>query len=209
MKLQISYDFTNLPEALEIAKKTAQFADILEVGTQLLLAQGIKAVVEFEKVFPQKEILADAKIVDRVDEIIPLLAKAGAKHITILSGTSNRIIQHASNIAHKLSVQIVLDLLDTNTIGQSAHDAKTLEIDTILFHSPHDIEPTVEHLEDWEIVRENTDLPIFISGQVNKENVSAILKLKAQGIIVGEAITQAADPAKEAEFFKNLISKKE
>ena len=209
MKLQISYDFTNLPEALEIAKKTAEFADILEVGTQLIYAKGIEAIHEFKKQFPNKDILADAKVVDRVDEIIPLLAKAGAKYITVLSGTSNSIIQHASTLAHALKAKIMLDLLDITSLGQAAHDAQVLDVDTVLFHNPHDVVPTAENLEDWEAVRGNTDLPIFIGGRINKTNITTILERKPQGIIVGEAITKAKDPTKEAEDFKNLISKKE
>ena len=49
MQLQISYDFTNVSQALEIAKKTAEFADILEIGTPLLLSEGKKIIEELRE----------------------------------------------------------------------------------------------------------------------------------------------------------------
>ena len=207
MKLQISYDFTNLSQAIEIAKKTTEFADIIEIGTPLLISEGVNAIVEFKKNFPSKPILADVKLVDRVNEIIPLLAKSGTTYITMLYGTSNKVIQKASSAAHVNDLKIVLDLIDPETMGQAAHDAKILKIDYVLFHYPHDFEQVFSHLDQWEVVRGNTDLPVFVSGKIKKEHLIEIMKLKPQGIVIGEEITRADDPAKEAEFFKTEISK--
>ena len=99
MKLQISYDLTNLDDALKIAEKTAEFADILEVGTLLILTEGAKAVSAFKKKFPDKTIFADAKICDCADETIALFTNAGADVITVLAGTNNDIIYKAAQTA--------------------------------------------------------------------------------------------------------------
>jgi len=206
MQLQISYDFTNLSKALDVAEKTAQFADILEIGTPLLLVEGINAIESFKAAFPEKAILADAKIVDRVTETIPILAKAGATYITVLYGTSNKVIQKAVSIAHEHRAKIVLDLIDAETMGQAARDAETLNVDHILFHYPHEMDELYSHLDQWESVRGNTSLPIFVSGRISKERLAEITKLKPQGIVVGEAITMAVNPKKAAEEFKNSIS---
>ena len=55
MKLQISFELTNLSDALDLAKKTHQYADIIEVGTLLIYKEGVKAVEAFRKEFPDKE----------------------------------------------------------------------------------------------------------------------------------------------------------
>jgi 3-hexulose-6-phosphate synthase len=205
MQMQISYDFTNLSQALEIAKKTASFADIIEVGTPLLLAEGVSAIKEMKALFPDKPILADAKIVDRVSETIPLFCDAESKYITILYGTSNQVIQKAAQVAHSLDSKIVLDLIDPDTMGQGALDAKSLEVDHILFHYPHEVGGTFEYLDQWEIVRGNTDLPIFISGRIEKDHIQDIIKLRPQGIVVGHAITRAKDPEAKARSFRKII----
>lgn len=205
MKLQISYDFITLSQALEIAKKTASFADIIEISTPLLLAEGIKAIEAFKNEFPNTTLLADAKIVDRIEEIVPLLANAGATYITVLYGTSNKVIQRATTVAHSLKTRIALDILDPDTMGQAAHDAKMLHVDHILFHYPHDVADLYSPRDQWEIVRGNTELPIWIEGKIDRKKINDIIALKPQGVVIGEAITQADDPAKEAEYFKTLL----
>lgn len=205
MKLQISYDFINLSHALEIAKKTAPFADILEVGTPLIISEGIKAIESFSDEFPKKTIVADAKLVDRVSEVIPVLAKAGANIITVLYGTSNKVIQKAASVAHAHDAKILLDLIDAETMAQAARDAESLHVDEVLFHYPHEVSDLYTNLEQWETVDGNTELPIFVSGRITKEHIKKIIQLKPKGIIIGEAITRAKDPAKEAQYFKDLL----
>jgi len=205
MKLQISYNLTNLSQALEIAKKTATYADIIEIGTPLILAEGAKVIEIFKNTFPTKEILADVKLVDRITEVIPLLSKAGATYITVLYGTSNKVIQKASSIAHKYDTKIMLDLLDEETMAQAAREAESLNVDYILFHYPHEVSELFANIDQWEIVRGNTSLPIFVSGRISKEQIKKIKQLKPQGIIIGEAITNAKDPEAAAKYFSDVL----
>ena len=64
MKLQIALDFLELEDALRIAREVIDYIDIVEIGTPLILREGLKAVREAKKNFPQKIILADLKIAD-------------------------------------------------------------------------------------------------------------------------------------------------
>lgn len=205
MQIQISYDFTNLSKAIEIAKKTASFADIIEVGTPLLISEGADAVTEFRKNFPDKTIVADAKIVDRVSLTIPLLVEAGANYVTVLYGTSNAVIQKAASLAHENDAKIILDLIDPDTMGQGARDAELLGVDAILFHHPHETSDTFSHMESWDIVHGNTSLPIFISGRINKSCIKQIIERGPKGVVIGSAITRSEDPSAAAKFFNKII----
>lgn len=64
MKLQLAVDTSTIKEGLEILEQTAEYLDIIEVGTPLMLAEGCHAVREFRKHYPDKIILADCKIRD-------------------------------------------------------------------------------------------------------------------------------------------------
>ncbi len=204
MELQISFDIPNLEKALQIAKATEKFADILEVGTSLILNEGVKAVCEFKKSFPAKKIFADTKMVDRINTL-EMFFNCGADTATILCATSHHVIQKATTMAHQLNAKIALDLLGDYSMGQIAMDAKTLDVDILILHKPHDDGTVMNVLEEWEIIRGNTDLPIFLSGGISRKNIEQVLELKPQGIIIGTSITQAEDPAKEAEYFKSLM----
>jgi len=204
MKLQISFDFTDLEKALEIAKTIADYTDVLEVGTMLLYQHGIQAVEKFRESFPNKTIMVDAKIVDRGRESVTMLAKAGADWVTVMAGTHRNVIQSACAAGNSLKVNVMLDLLDADSPGQSALEAKNMGADALLFHEPYEEKESLEFLDRWDIVKGNTDLPVFVSGKIKRDTVEKVLKLKPDGIIVDRSITLAEDPAAEAQFFYDL-----
>ena len=202
MKLQISFDLIDLKKSLKIAQKVAEFADILEVGSILIYRYGIEAVKEFCKAFPNSTILADTKIVDHGREIVNLLEKNGPKWITIMAGANKKIIQSACSAAHDANKKSVLDLLTTDFIGQSAMEAKILGVDSILFHKVYTQDSALTFKDKWEMVKGNTSLPIFISAQIDENNIDNIIEFRPSGIVVGKAITVSDNPKKSAQFFK-------
>ncbi len=206
MKLQISFELTNLSDALDLAKKTHQYADIIEVGTLLIYKEGVKAVEAFRKEFPDKEILADIKICDRPKDAVKMFVEAGANIITVLAGTSTENIHNAVQTAHSLNAKIALDLMDSYSAGQSAIDAENLGVDLLIFIRTKD--PDASMIEDWSQLKANTKLPIFIAGHINKNNIKSVIDLNPSGIAIGKAIISSSDPVKEIDILKNSIKNK-
>lgn len=203
MKLQISFDITDLDQAITIAQQIAPFADIIEVGSLLILNHGTHAVKTFRNALPNSVILADTKIVDRGKDATTLFAKAGANWVTVMGGTNKNIIHAACTNAHALNAKVMLDLIDVESVGQIAMEAKNLGVDALLFHEPYE-EETLTFLDRWEMVHGNTDLPIFISNNIKRDNIHKIIAIKPDGIVIGKSITDATDPVAEAQFFKAL-----
>ena len=201
MKLQISFDLTDLDQAITIATHVAPYIAILEIGSLLLYKYGILAVEKFRKTFPDKTIFVDAKILDRAHESVNILSRAGADWITVMAGTSSQVIHAACTTAHELNCKIMLDLLDSPALGQTALEAKSLGADALLFHKPHDDADSLIFLDNWDIVRGNTQLPIFVSGKISRNVINKIIELNPDGIIIGKSIIDAEDPAKEAKFY--------
>ena len=204
MKLQISYNYTDLRAAIEAAEKTEKFANIMHLDTALLFSHGAEAVRVFRSKFPATPILVDVKMIDGVDKIVKLMSSAGATYTTVLYGAKTKVIQKATSAAHATGSKVVMDLIDLDTMGQAACDAEKLGIDYVIFYYPQEADEVYTKLDQWELVRGNTKLPIFVSGKIDREKIEDVLKFKPQGIIVGEAITHAEDPAAEAEYFKKL-----
>lgn len=203
MKLQISFDALTLEENLEVAKKVAQFADILEIGTLPILKQGTKAVEEFRTAFPKHILFADTKIVDRGRDVASLFAQAGADWVSVMGGTSKEVIHGVCAKAHDMGKKVMLDILDANSPGQAALESKTLGVDAIMFHQPFDKGESILFLEEWTMVRGNTNLPIFVSAKIGRETIDQIVSLKPDGIVIGRAITHNEDPTAEAQFFRD------
>lgn len=205
MKLQISFDLTDLKQALQIATHVAPHCDILEVGTLLIYHYGLDAIAKFKEQFHEKIILADTKIIDRGKQAAQLLAQANPDWITVMAGTSKNVIHATCTAAHEKGKKVMVDLLDAQSVGQSAMEAKNLGVDALLFHEPYDEAHSLTFLDTWDMVHGNTDLPIFISAKIDHENIDEVLRVKPAGVIIGNTITQAENPAQEAAFFYDLI----
>lgn len=207
MKLQISFDLIDLDKAITIGSEVAQYADIIEVGTILIYHYGITAIKKFKDAFPDKIILADTKIVDRGKEVAELFANAGADWVTVMAGTSPHVIHATTTAAHNENMKVMLDLIDSNSVGQSALEAKNLGADALLFHQPYSEKESLVFLDKWDLIKGNTQLPVFVSAKINRENVDKIVAIRPDVIIVGISITDAENSALEAHYFAELIDK--
>jgi 3-hexulose-6-phosphate synthase len=207
MKLQIAFDMTDLDKAISIAAAVASYASIIEIGSLLLLKHGVQSITAFRQAFPEKTLLADAKIVDRGKHVVNMLVQAGADWVTVMAGTSKDVIHSVSSTAHELNKSVMLDLIDACSLGQSALEAKSLGINALLFHQPYEHkEEPLAIADKWEMVRGNTKLPIFISGKITKESIEKIKQLNPDGLVLGRIITDAQDPVKEAQFFYDAFN---
>lgn len=206
MKLQISFDTTNLAQALDVAAQVADYTDILEVGTLLIYTHGSAAVEQFKQKFPRKLVMADGKIVDRGKDAVTMFASAGADWITVMAGTSKQVIHSACTTAANLNKKIMLDLVDSTSLAQSAMEAKNLGAHAILFHQPADEQDSLL-LDKWELVKGNASVPVFVSAKINRDSIEQIMALKPDGIVIGRSITAAENPLQEAQFYYEMCSK--
>ena len=63
--LQVALDFENLSRALPAAREAVEGgADWVEAGTPLIKSEGLDAVRELKKAFPDRRIVADMKLMD-------------------------------------------------------------------------------------------------------------------------------------------------
>ncbi|MCL4380311.1 orotidine 5'-phosphate decarboxylase [Candidatus Dependentiae bacterium] len=204
MKLQISFDLLELDKALAIANEISPYADIVEIGSLLIYKYGIHAITEFRRTLPTTPLLADVKTADRGRETVELMASAGADWITVMGATNKAVIHSACTMARKINKKIMLDLMDEESPGQRTMEAKALGSHAILFHRPHDAQASLEFLDQWDMIRGNTDLPIFVSAKFDQIIAAEVAKLQPDGIVVGPAITEDPDPVTQAKFYHEL-----
>lgn len=205
MKLQVSYNFTDLSQALSSAQKTAEFADIIEVGPLLIYKEGINAVKTFKSNFPRKQLFANAKISEKANDAVELFASAGANIISVLAGIPQGTIKKTVETARRFNIDVVIDVFDIQTAGQIALDAKSLGVNAILLHQPSAPFDLYDYTSHWHSIQANTDLPLFITGNIDRTNINQIKNLKPACIAIGSAITKAENQTTEVQFFKNIL----
>ena len=207
MKLQISFDSMLLEESIEKARQIVQYADIIEVGTLPILKHGSKAVQQFREAFPQSVIFADTKIVDRGRDVASLFVQAGADWVSVMAGTSKEVIQGVCAKAHDMGKKVMLDMLDTNSAGQKALEAKSLGIDAIMFHQLYNQNDSALFLEEWSMIQGNTNVPIFISSKTGLD-LEQITSLNPYALVIGNPITEATNLVGQAQFFYDICKNK-
>ena len=111
MKLQLALDSSNSQEARRILEKVSDLVDIVEVGTPLLMKEGVKIVTEIKAAYPQLEVLADLKIMDAGDIEASIGFEAGADIVTVLGVAHDVTIRRVVNQARTLSKKVMVDLL--------------------------------------------------------------------------------------------------
>ena len=205
MKIQIKYNHQDFEKTLNAARQTESIADIMAIGSLPLYQKGIAAVTIFKETFPNKPLYVDARITDKAEAAIKLFAQEGASYVSILAGAHFSIIQKAVETAKKYNIEVVLDFLNTDIFGQSAVESDTLGVNAMLLHRR--INGNQTDLEsDWQVIRGNSNLPIFIEGKIDEANIHQIVKLRPSVIVIGSAITNALDPARTAANLKALIN---
>ena len=111
MKLQVALDEVTLSEGINLIHQIENDVDIIEVGTPLVIREGMQAVRQFKQRFPTKEILADEKIVDGGAFEANLGFEAGADYVTVVSITDNLTIQSCIQAANARGKKTVVDLI--------------------------------------------------------------------------------------------------
>ncbi|MBV8660904.1 MAG: orotidine 5'-phosphate decarboxylase [Candidatus Dependentiae bacterium] len=209
MKLQIAFDVLDLDKCLEIAKNVENYADSFEIRSSLILKYGIHIIEKFKSTFPDKELFVETQIVSQAQDIVPMCIKSGADWVSAMGGTTQQVIHSASTLAHQKNKFIMLDLIDANSIGQAAMDAKRLGVDALLYHNIYDNQNEAAFaMEEWDDLRGNTNLPIYIRSNIDRNNINFIISLQPDTIVIGKTITHKLNPTEEAEFYFNIIHNK-
>lgn len=209
MKLQIAFDVLDLDKCLDIAKSVEIYADSFEIRSSLLLKYGIHVIEKFRSTFPNKELFVETQIVSHAQDIVPMCIKAGADWVSVMAGTTQEMIHGVSILASQKKKYVTLDLLDANSIGQAAMDAKRLGVDALLYHNIYDHQDEASFaMEEWDDLRGNSNLPIYITSNIDRDNINFIISLQPDVIVIGKTITSTANPQEEAEFYFNTVHSK-
>ncbi|SPU12087.1 3-hexulose-6-phosphate synthase [Bacillus licheniformis] len=95
MELQLALDLVNIPEAIKVVKEVEEYIDIVEIGTPVVINEGLRAVKEMKDAFPNLKVLADLKIMDAAGYEVMKASEAGADIITILGAAEDMSIKGA------------------------------------------------------------------------------------------------------------------
>ncbi|EXX85868.1 3-hexulose-6-phosphate synthase [Paenibacillus darwinianus] len=207
MKLQLALDLVNIPEAKEVVKEVQDYIDIVEIGTPVVINEGLRAVKEIKEAFPSLQVLADLKIMDAGAYEVMKASEAGADIITVLGATDDSTIKGAVEEAKKNGKQILVDMINVKDLEQRAKEVDALGVDYICVHTGYDLqaagESPFEQLNTIKRVVKNAKTAV--AGGIKLATLPQVIEAKPDLIIVGGGITGQDDKRAMAAEMKQLI----
>lgn len=146
MKPQLALDLVNIPQAKELVKEVEAYVDIVEIGTPVVINEGLRAVKEIKEAFPNLQVLADLKIMDAGGYEVMKASEAGADIITVLGVSDDSTILGAVQEARKQNKKIMVDMINVKNMEERAQEIDALGVDYICVHSGYDHQADREKL---------------------------------------------------------------
>ena len=191
--LQVALDFENLSRALPAAREAVEGgADWVEAGTPLIKSEGLDAVRQLKKAFPQHRVVADMKVMDTGAFEVEIAAKAGADLVTILGAADDDTIADGVRGGELYGAEVVVDLLGVADPLARAKRSAELGAAAVCWHVGIDMQ--MQAKTPFAVLAELTKaspIPVAVAGGLNSESVAGAVGAGAQILIVGGAITKS------------------
>ena len=206
--LQVALDFENLSRALTAAREAVEGgADWVEAGTPLIKSEGLDAVRQLKKAFPDRRIVADMKIMDTGAFEVEIAAKAGADVVTVLGAADDDTIAEAVRGGELYGAEVVVDLLGVSDPVARARRAAELGAAAVCWHVGIDMQMRADApFARLAELAHGSPIPIAVAGGLTSESVAGAVRAGAQILIVGGAITKSPKIAEATRRIREAIA---
>jgi len=200
-------DVLTTDDALALAGKVAPYVDIIELGTPLIKAEGLRAVTAIKQAHPDKIVFADLKTMDAGELEADIAFTAGADLVTVLGTAGDSTIAGAVQAATKHNKGIVVDLIGVADKVTRAREVTALGAVFVEMHAGLD-EQAEEgfSLDTLLSAGETAKVPFSLAGGVSVATIALVQKAGASVAVAGGAIYGADDPAAAAAELRAAIS---
>ncbi|MCY9665704.1 3-hexulose-6-phosphate synthase [Paenibacillus alginolyticus] len=207
MELQLALDLVNIQEAKELVKEVESYIDIVEIGTPVVINEGLRAVKEIKEAFPHLKVLADLKVMDAAGYEVMKASQAGADIVTILGVAEDMTIKGALEEAKKQNKKILVDMIGVKDIESRAKELDALGVDYICVHTVYDLQAIGKNsFEDLTTIKRVVkNAKVAVAGGIKLSTLPEVIKAQPDLVIVGGGITGAEDKQATAAEMQKLI----
>ena len=211
MKLQLAIDLLNKEEAAKLAQQVEEYVDVVEIGTPIVINEGLGAVELMSQSVKKAQVLADLKIMDAAGYEVSQAVKYGADIVTILGVAEDASIKAAIEEAHKSGKELLVDMIAVQDLEKRAKELDELGADYIAVHTGYDLQAEgvspLESLRTVKSVIKNSKLAV--AGGIKPETIQSVVDEGPDLVIVGGGIANAEDPVEAAKTCRNIVDGKQ
>ena len=207
MKLQLALDDISLRDALVLVERVQEHIDIVEVGTPLIIEEGLAPVRELKARFPHLEVLADTKIMDAGEYETRSALEAGADYVTVLGVTDLTTVMGCLKSAKRYGRTVVVDMICVDDLRGRIEQLEGTGVSALAVHTGVDQQAMGRTpLDDLRLMKAcSRNSNIFVAGGITLESLPRYIALGADVMIVGGGIRHSSDPVGQAAAFRKLL----
>jgi 3-hexulose-6-phosphate synthase/6-phospho-3-hexuloisomerase len=217
-KVQLSLDLQTLADALPTAEIAVRAGvDWLEVGTPLILGEGLHAVRALHERYPKHPIIADLKTMDAGYLEAEMMYKAGASFVVVMGQAHEHSIREAVRAATEFDRFIMGDIMLCPDKVAMAKKMEEMGVDVVIVHTGLDErhwEKGKSPLDDLKRIRPAVKIPIQAVGGLSIDQAARCPSLGADLVVIGAPLAVAdyelkpgADADKLFETIRNFVKR--
>lgn len=206
-KLQAALDVNSTQKAKEILNQIADYVDIIELGTPLMVAEGVRVVKEIKDLYPEKTVFADIKIMDGGSIMAKLAFDAGADMVSVLAAANDATIKDVIETAKGYNGKVLVDMCAIENLEERAKSIEPWGPTYICVHVGYDVQGS--GTDPVEEVKKLKDIKVekAAAGGITLETFESACQSDIDDIIVGGGLFNAKAPKATAEKMYNILNK--
>ena len=194
MKLQLALDDLSLEEAIALVARVREHVDIIEAGTPLIYGYGMEAVRALKARFPEKQVLADMKIMDSGAWETEEAMTAGADYVTVLGVSEDATVRNCLETATRYGREVVVDMICVPDLPGRIRQLEALGVQGLAVHTGVDQQDAGRTpLDDRRLMTACAQrAKISVAGGIRPDTVAEYAAYRPEVVIVGGGHTPRA-----------------
>src|SRR5262245_48395394 len=202
--LQIALDYATIEEAMAMAAIGVKAGvDWLEIGTPLIVSQGVSPIGRMVRAFPDYPVLADYKTMDSGWKNVERTHEQGGHIITVCAGAPDETVQSAIAQSKKTGVWVVADTIGVKNQSARSRQCAAWGVHMIYLHYGADqrkADASRDSTQWLNEVEQSVAVPIGV-GCFGVEDGVRAAQGGAELVAIGHPVISGADPLGELSRF--------
>jgi 3-hexulose-6-phosphate synthase/6-phospho-3-hexuloisomerase len=202
--VQIALDFATIEEALGVAKIGVEAGvDWLEIGTPLIVSQGLAPIGEMVRAFPGYPVLADYKTMDSGGKNVHRTKGQGGHIMTVCANAPDETIKAAVAASKETDVMVIVDTIGVKNQAERAKQCQDWGVHAVYLHYGTD-EWNADRSKDatqWlDEVLDAVSIPVGV-GCFGVDDAVRAVQRGAANVTIGHPVISAPNALEELRRF--------
>jgi 3-hexulose-6-phosphate synthase/6-phospho-3-hexuloisomerase len=201
---QIALDYSTIEEALAMAKLGVEAGiDWLEIGTPLIVSQGIAPIGQMARAFPNHPVLADYKTMDSGWKNVERTQAQGGKIMTVCANAPDETVKSAIATGKQTGIWVVADTIGVKNQAARGRQCAEWGVDMVYLHYGADqrnADPSRDSTQWIDEVLAAVDIPVGVGCFGIDDAVRAVQK-GVDLVVIGHPLISADNPLEQLKQF--------